>query len=114
MLDKNSLMAAQKLRVEKVAVQELDGNICIRVMTGRELDKYYEETISLIDGQVVPVQENKMAKLLVKCICDENGNRLFSDDETDKLGSISSLVLVPLYDAAMRLNNMTGDASKNL
>lgn len=114
MLNKTDLLSAQKLRVEKVNVRELGGDIYIRVMTGQELDKYYEETISLVDGQVVATQENKMAKLLVKCICDESGNRLFADNEIAQLGNVSSTVLVPLYEAAMRLNNMSGDASKNL
>ncbi len=45
-----------------------------------------------------------IVKYLLLAICDNKGNRLFLDEDEDKLSEKSSLVLMRIYDVAKELN----------
>lgn len=51
--------------------------------------------------------ENIRARLLVLCICDAEGCRLFADEDAEVLGDKSALVLDALFVQARRMNGLT-------
>lgn len=52
------------------------------------------------DGQL------NMHHLLVRCLCDEHGNRLLSDEDVAIVGSKSATVLQRLCDIALAINHL--------
>jgi len=48
--------------------------------------------------------KNFRARFLSLSLCDENGERLYGDDEASELGMKSSVVLNRLFDKAWALN----------
>lgn len=52
-------------------------------------------------------QFNIRARYLAEVIVDENRNRIFTDQEADRLGEISADIVVKIYDFAMEVNGFT-------
>jgi len=114
MLDRGSFDALT-CRVEKVNVPEIGDSCYLRVMTARERDAY---DMSQGDPLTRKVNlEHITARLLVRCLCDEEGERLYADDELDQIGNMPSTVTEPLFNECRRINGMTAaaveDAVKN-
>lgn len=92
--------------IEKVAVPEWGGDVYVKVMTGAERDRW-----ELTQSQILkdPVNLNIRASLCAVTLCDEKGNRLFSDFQIDELGNKSAIVLDRIFDVARKLNKLTND-----
>src|SRR5258706_5508781 len=103
MLTKDQIIAAKDQSIEPADVPEWGGGIFLRVMSGTERDGF-ETTI--IDDQSKVKSENVRSELLVRCICDDQGARLFADSDAASLGGKSSLVLDRLFTQAQKLNKI--------
>lgn len=112
MLNKDQLvqLAQQKnATVHTVEVKDF-GSVGLRVMTGTEREKY--ETTAVVNGKFVI--EDFRARLLCKTLCDDQGNRLFSDDEIGTVSSFPSPVLIQLFSEAQKLNALSPEAVDEL
>jgi hypothetical protein len=102
----------QDLTMEEVFVPEWNGTVGVRIMSGAERDRF--------EGQMLDYQEqgirtqNFRARLLVQCLCDEHGGRLFDLSEVEALGAKSSVALDRLFDVARRMNRMTTEEVEKL
>jgi hypothetical protein len=82
-------------------------SVWLRMISAAERDRYY--LLSRKPGTAEADPENFRAKLLVFSICDENGRRLFNDDEFDMLGDKCGAAISLLFDEAQRLNKLIAD-----
>ena len=103
MLSKEQILAATTAKKVKTVTIADFGTVGIRVMTGTEREAWERAIIK--DGKVS--SDNIRANLLAKCLCDDAGNRLFSDSEIDSVGLLPANVVVPLYDVAQKINALT-------
>ncbi|MEU3281768.1 hypothetical protein [Streptomyces antibioticus] len=112
----SQILEADDTKTEPVDIPAWGGEVLVRGLTGAERDAY-EASIQQIrpkpDGtkEVVLVRDNARAKLLVKCLVDEEGNRLFKDTDAPALGKKNGAILDKLYDVAAELSGM-GDAAE--
>lgn len=90
-----------------VEVPELGGTVYLRIMSGAERDSFEAEAFHLNGKNVEVNRENFRARLLVRCLCDENGERWFRDDEVATVGAISSTVTVPLAERVSQINGIS-------
>lgn len=90
----------------KAEVPEIGGEVYLRCMTGAERDSYEE---GFIDSK-----GNFRAKLLVRCICDAEGHRLFNDNEAGELGEVPAHILNSLFEMAADLNGISDASAKEL
>lgn len=100
-LNKDQILGSTDVNLETVDVPEWGGSICVRTMTGIERDDFENRINRPGVGD-----ENWRAKLLVKCICDEKGARLFSDEEATKLGAKNAPVIFRLFKIASKVNKL--------
>lgn len=103
-LSKKAILAAKDTKLKgPVAVPEWGGDVYFRTISGLERDQF-EDAYS----------EQKMkafrARFLVLTISDENGDRLFADNEIEALGQKSSVVINRLFDEAWQHNAFTQEA----
>lgn len=113
-LSREQLLAAVTLPVERLHIPELGGHVFVRGMTGHERDSW---EASLIRGRGKKREvntQNVRAKLAVRCLCDERGERLFKDHEADLLGGIRVDVLQRIYEAAQRLSGVSDQDADEL
>jgi hypothetical protein len=108
-LSKAAILAANDKKMVDMDVPEWSGSVKIRVMTGTERDRFEAEFV----GGSKSVDMVR-AKLVAKCLCDEDGNRLFTEQEIPALGEKSAAVLDRLFTACMKLNRFTKDDVEEL
>lgn len=102
-LDRKSILSANDVRLEKVAVPEWGGDVYLRVISGTDRDHFEE---SYADQKM----KSFRIRFLVLTLCDESGERIFKDDESELLGKKSSVVINRLFEAAWKLNAFTQEA----
>lgn len=95
--------AAQDAVVKRVRVPEWGGTVCVRGMTGDERDDFEAEQ-SRLGGPEGRDMKSLRARLLVRCLCDEQGRLLYTPDAHRQLGARSARVLDRLYAVASRLS----------
>jgi len=112
LLTKEQILKANDLPTETVPVPEWGGSVNVRTMTGREKDVLTSRYISAKEGDrpSVPFGVN----LAATCICDEKGNRLFTDAEIEVLGGKSAAALDRVNEVAGRLNRLTKEERERL
>lgn len=120
-LDRAALTAAQDLPHVDVAVPEWgeDVGVRIRALTAAERSVWesaaVEVTFDEVDGKVIQKRRpkpgfNVRTTLLGLCLVDENGARLYQNDELDALGSKNGVVLDRLFGVAVKHNGIGEDA----
>ena len=102
-LGKDGILGAQDVRVESEEVPEWGGTVYVRSISAEDRDAF---EASVNDGKKSNLA-NLRARLLVRCLCDENGERLFTYSDAAALGKKSGAVLNRLFDRARKLNGMT-------
>ena len=90
---------------------ELDGHgkVWIKGLTAAERDDYEQTLVETgPDGRtrVKRKQRNVRASLVVRCLVTEQGERLFTDKDTDALGNVDGAVVDKLWDVARTLSGM--------
>ena len=115
---REEILAAKDLKQEYVPVPEWGGRVLVRELTGAERDEYEQ---SLMDTKKVgrntivkPNFFNAKARMVVKCLIDEEGKRLFSDRDAGVLGTKGGSVLSRLVDIIQRLSGMTQEDIEEL
>lgn len=118
-LGKDDILKAQDIETEEVEVPEWQGTVLVRALSGRERDAYelsciQERPLLGPDGKPVRGQTesvknwaNARAKLVVRCLVDDDGNRLFADGEAGALGEKSAAAIDRLFDVATRLSRLS-------
>lgn len=93
------LAAKDSLPRETKTVEELGGEVIIRGLTSAERDDF---EISV--GKYGPA--NMRARLVVKCMINEEGGRVLEDSDADALGQLAGTIVDSLFDVASRLSGM--------
>lgn len=100
--------AAKPVPREAIDIPELGGRVWIRGMTGAERDQYEHDNIFINRrGKVQQNADNLRARLAVRCLVDEDGNRLLTDADAPALGMMRSDVLAVIFEKAQRLSGVT-------
>jgi hypothetical protein len=105
------LTNASVLNKKDVEVPEWGLTVTIKELMGSERDAFEASTVTLDKktGNLVPNLVNTRARLVSKCVVDDNGTRLFTDTESDilQLGSLSAKGLDRLYEACQELSGLS-------
>lgn len=100
-LTKEQILKAEDLKTEIVEVEEWGGSVNVRTMTGTERDAFEQ---SIVEGKDKTNLANIRARLCAVTIVDENGNRLFNDEDVVELGKKSAAALDRVATVAQKLN----------
>ncbi len=100
LLTRGAILSADDLKAELVEVPEWGGEVRVRTLTGNERDAYIGDLF--INGKVSRVEQT--AKFLARCIVDEAGKAIFSEDDVTALGAKSTTALQRVQVVADRLN----------
>jgi hypothetical protein len=106
-LTKDQILAARDLDQEEVEIPSLGGSVFVRTMTAGERDRW-EAAYLKEPGK------NIRARLAAATVCDEAGQRLFTDADAEALGGKSAIVLDRIFDVAARLCGLSNRDVKEL
>ena len=103
-LDRQAILGADDLAVEPISIPAWGGDSFIRVMTSEERDAF-ELSVGAMQKGETKIQFR--SALVARCLCDQDGKRLFSDSDIGALSKKSGAALDGIFDAARKLNKMT-------
>lgn len=109
LLSKDLILRAEDMKTEHVSVPEWGGEVIVRCLTGVERDEFEATIMERRGRQTVMNVANARAKLIVKCIIDEDGRRLFHDGDADALGRKNAAAVDRIYQVAARLAGLTDE-----
>lgn len=105
-LTRDAILKAQDLPVEEVEVSEWGGVVRVRGLTGAERDAFEQSIVEQRGKNTRMNLRNIRAKLVALTVVDENGNRIFSDEDAEALGKKSAAALDRIFAVAQRLSGL--------
>ena len=106
------ILQADDFLRERVDVPEWGGHVWGAAMDGAARDDFEQEVQPFRDDEM-PIP-NARARLLVRCLVDAGGQRLFSLAQIESLGQKNSTALQRVFEVAMRLNGLDKQAVEEL
>lgn len=108
MLTKEQILEADDLKREWVATPEWgkDSGVYVRTISGTERDQFETAMVQGRTANTAINLQNVRARLAVFCVVDEDGKRLFQDEDAAALGKKSCKALDRIFECAQRLNGM--------
>ena len=105
-LGRDAILAIDDLPKEEVYVPEWKTWICVRALTGAERDAFESSVVEQRGKSTKMNLRNIRAKLVALTAVDEEGKRLFTDDDAALLGKKSAAALDRVFDVAQRLSGL--------
>lgn len=107
-LTKDQILSQMDLKHVDVAAPEWGGTVRLREMTAAERDDWEDFILSgrSADGKIKGLK-NIRATLVSLCAVDEDGQRLFANEDMTALSGKSAAILERLFVAAQKLNSLT-------
>ena len=100
---------AAKSPKELVPLPEIGGDGWVAAMRPVDRDSF-ERSNAELGSDTFAFLDNARARLLVRCLVDENGERLFTDADAAELGKTWCAPLDKLFEVAKRLNGFSTGA----
>ena len=100
MLTREQILKKADTQVKTVKVPEWGGDVRVRGMTGEERDAFEGSIVTIKDGKSEVDTKNIRAKLIVQCVVDEKGERMFSVADIKALGKKSAKALQRVFEVA--------------
>lgn len=112
-LGREAILAADDRQYDDVEVPEWGGTVRVRGMSGAQRDDYEASIIEQRGNDRKVNLRNARAKLVARCVVDEDGRTMFTTEDISALGRKSAVALERIFDAARRLSGMTeGDVER--
>lgn len=110
---REDILAANDLDVREEKVPEWNTTVWIKALSGEQFDAWRASQVQLVGGEQRQNLRNVRAKLLVLCLCGDDGELLFpKQGDAALLGRKSSKVIERLSDIAAEMSGVTGDLDK--
>jgi hypothetical protein len=115
-LSKEQILAADRKRTVDVPVKEWGGSVRLQELSASDRDMWESESFLVAaDGASARFNpKHARARLVVRCIVDDIGRRMFADDEVAAIGSLSASTVQKLFNAARKLNAISEGDMKEL
>src|SRR2546430_406662 len=103
-LSRDDVLKAEDRPSEEVEVREWGGTVLVRGLDGKGRDEFFASLTTTRKGQQVLDNYNATAKLVARCIVDDDGQPVFTQNDVDALGGKSGAALDRVYSVAQRLS----------
>ena len=110
---KEDILGAKDTAVVPIEIPEWGGGFHMRVLPGPELDALMQAQAKL-GGENSTAPSRLAAEVVGRCLCDENGVRLFADGDIGALAGKSGKVLARVATAALGFNGLTDEAAATI
>lgn len=112
-LNKNAILAANDMPLQKVSVPEWGGEVYLRPMSGTARAEFELRLVGAKKQSGEYIGPGMRGFILVNTLCDADGGLLFTAADIDAIESKNATVLARLVDDAMRISGLGGDDDEN-
>ena len=114
LLTRDEILQVQDLPTEQVHVPEWGGDVLVRALTGAERDRFEQSIVEQRGKSTRMNLQNIRAKLVALTVVDEQGNRIFKDEDVKWLGNKSAAALDRIFEVAQRLSGLRDEDVEEL
>lgn len=116
LLTKDQILTADRKKTIDVPVKKWGGDVRLQELSASDRDMWENESFVLnAEGTGAKFNpKHARARLVVRCIVDDKGKRMFSDDEVAAIGSLSASTIQRLFNAARKLNAISNEDLQEL
>lgn len=111
LLTKEQILRVKDIETRTVNVPEWGGDVLVRSLSATERDYFESKLVDQSGGKVRANLQNIKARLASMAIVDEEGNRVFSEQEIAILGTKSAAALNRISEA---ITDMSGISKKDM
>lgn len=111
LLTKEQILKVKDIETRTVNVPEWGGDVLVRSLSATERDYFESKLVDQSGGKVRANLQNIKARLASMAIVDEEGNRVFSEQEIAILGTKSAAALNRISEA---ITDMSGISKKDM
>lgn len=104
----------EKPVVEKIHVKPWNADIYIRVVSSEAMDAFQSAMYGDSDVDKKIRMKNFRARLAAICICNENGEVLFTEKDVSELGKKSTHAMNIIVKECQRINGITAENKEEL
>lgn len=108
-LTRDDILKISDIQIERVSVPEWGGDILVRSMSGTERDQFEASMVEQRGKNRRYNLQNIRAKLASLTICDESGERLFTEQDVKELGKKNATALQRVLIVAQKLSGITDE-----
>jgi hypothetical protein len=102
-LNKDQIRAKKDLVVEEVYISQWEDSVLVRSITSKERDLFEEQSVQRRGKSYEANVKNIRARLVALVVVDEQGNRIFADEDISWLGDKNAAALDTIWTVARRL-----------
>ena len=113
-LTREQILQANDIITETISVPEWGGEVLVRGLSGSQRDAFENATLEQKGRSQRVNLANVRARLCALSIVDENGKRMFSDEDVRALGRKSAAALDRVFSAAQRLSGLSDEDVEEL
>ena len=112
---RDQILNIPDIQTEEVVVPEWGGlTVWVRGMSAAERDAFEADLLQGKGKNTSVNYRNMRAKLLVRCVVDAEGNRIFNPDDVGRLGQKSAKALTRRYNIATELSGVSDEDVEEL
>lgn len=109
LLTRDQILSVEDRPYEEIEVPEWGGSVRVRGMSGADRDAYEASIVEQRGNDRKINLANARAKLVARCLVDEDNRLMFSSDDVRALGRKSARALERVFDKARELSGMSED-----
>lgn len=115
-LNKQAILQAKDMRIERVNVPEWGGEVCLKSITAAERGQIEAAAARFREsrGKDETFARTFTLKIVSMALCDENGNRLFDEGDFAELAKKNAAVIARLAETAQRLSGFAKEDLEEL
>lgn len=103
------ILSIDDANTRDVYVKEWDAWVTVKSLTGAERDEFEESIVDVQGERRRVIMRNIRAKLVARTVIDQEGNRLFTNADVEKLGNKNASALDKLFSVAQELSGLSND-----
>lgn len=111
---KQQIFAINDMMYEDLFVPQWNTTVRLRSLTGFERDTFEQSLIDQRGKRNKLDMRNARAKLVALCVVDQDGKRLFDDNEIGILGTKNAAALDTIYERASAMCGLSDDDMEEL
>jgi hypothetical protein len=106
LLTRQQILDADDRRKERIAVPEWGGDVYVQGLTAKDRDEFEASCLVRNGKKRDFTMQNIRAKLVCRCIVDEQGQPMFSVEDIHQLSQKSAAAMTRVFQAAQRLSGL--------
>lgn len=112
---REAIMGANDLVVEPLEVVDWGVTVYVHTLTGNERDAWEDRCVSSRSKKSGKLDIRMLkAKLVIASACDENGKRLFVDNDAEGLNEKSAKCIDEVFQVAQRISGLSNKEAEEI